>query len=78
MVLPKQLFFFFLLKIAAKFSIRCGAEISLETNLVPLGVGKAMTLGFKFMFLNFFFNSKYDMSILIADVESIFKVLFRN
>ena len=55
MVLPKQLlFFFFFLKIAAKFSIRCGAEISPETNLVPLGVGKAMTLGFKFRFLNFF------------------------
>ena len=49
MVLPKQLFFL-VLKIGAKFSIHCGAEISLETNLVPLGVGKAVRLGFIFEF----------------------------
>ena len=48
---------------------------------MQLGVGTAVRLGFRFEFLNFLklkINSKCDMSILIADVASIFKVLFNN
>ena len=79
MVLQINCFFFLSLKIAAKFSIHFSIEISPETNFGA--VGTAVRLGFRFEFLNFLklkINSKCDMSILIVDVGSIFKVLFNN
>ena len=69
---------FLALKIATKFSIHCGAQISSE---ISFGVATTVKLGFKFDFKIFFklkINSKCGISIFIADVESIFEVLFKN
>ena len=70
---------------AAKFSIHSGVENSFRHRDLTRYqfwcrwvLARQWDWGSDLSFLKIKINSKHDMSILIADVASIFKVLFNN